>query len=365
MTGDTETATDGAAILSVRAGATLGLLGAGLALALSVRPWPAETPRRVALIAAAVAALAFLLRRHGRIDRRRGAPIAGAGAAGIVVAGFAGIGAGADLLTAGLVCCGGVFAVAGAWSDWREVPTERFPRLVARVAAAAAIGIAGIVAIVVWASVLRAFVPGGEISPLLEVVLSTVALGLGTATVAAGYFAVSEHDASFVDVDRPDRREWGYVVGGTVLLLVSNLAISAAFGWLGVESTTHSIIRSARDTPEILIVLVPLSYLVVGPGEELLYRNVVQKSLTEEFSGVAAIVVATAIFAAVHLPAYADPSASALATLNTLAVVFVLSLILGTLYELTGNLVVSALVHGSFNAVAFLVAYAELVGLLG
>jgi membrane protease YdiL (CAAX protease family) len=41
------------------------------------------------------------------------------------------------------------------------------------------------------------------------------------------------------------------------------------------------------------------------------------------------------------------------------------ALILGAVYERTGNLAVSALVHGSFNAVAFAVAYAEIVGLFG
>jgi membrane protease YdiL (CAAX protease family) len=347
------------------AGATLGLVAAGIALALSVRPWQAETPRLVALVAAAVATLSFVLRRHGGLDRRRGAPIAGAGAVGIGAGGVAGIGAGADPLPAGAVCAGGVLAFAGAWADWRGVPAERFPRLLQRAVAAATVGIAGIVAIVVWGGVLQSLVPAESLSPLDEAVLSTLALGLGTGTVAAAYLSISERDVSYVDVALPDRREWGYVVVGTVLLLVSNVAISAAFGWLGVESTTHSIIRAARDAPEMLLVLVPLSYLVVGPGEELLYRNVVQKSLTEEFSPAGAIVVATAIFAAVHLPAYADPSGSALATLNTLAVVFVLSLILGTVYERTGNLVVSALVHGSFNAIAFLVTYAELTGVFG
>jgi membrane protease YdiL (CAAX protease family) len=147
--------------------------------------------------------------------------------------------------------------------------------------------------------------------------------------------------------------------------LGSNLGISALFGWLGVESTTHSLIRAAQDNPGILLALVPLSYLVVGPGEELLYRNVVQKSLSTEFSPPGAVVVASAIFAAVHLPAYADPSGSALAVLNTLAVVFVLSLILGALYERTENVAVSALVHGSFNAIAFLVTYVEITGFPG
>lgn len=233
---------------------------------------------------------------------------------------------------------------------------------------AAMIGVAGIAAIFICGGLLVSVVAGSDpesLSPLTETILSTLALGIGTTAVAGAYISISDLDRSYVDVRLPTRRELGYVVAGTFLLLLANLSISALFGWLGVESTTHSLIRAAEDDPAILLPLLPLSYLVVGPGEELLYRNVIQKSLYEEFSGVGAVVVASVIFAAVHLPAYADPNGTTLALLNTLATVFALSLILGAVYERTGNLAVPALVHGSFNAVAFAVAYAEIVGLLG
>lgn len=232
----------------------------------------------------------------------------------------------------------------------------------------ALVGIAGIAAVLVCGALLVSVVAGPDpesLSPFTETVLSTLALGIGTVTIAGTYISMSDLDRSYVDARLPSRREWGYVVGGTFLLLLANVTISALFGWLGVESTTHSLIRAAEDDPAILLPLVPLSYLVVGPGEELLYRNVVQKSLREEFSGVGAVAVASVIFAAVHLPAYADPNGTTLALLNTLAIVFTLSLILGSVYERTGNLAVSALVHGSFNAVAFAVAYAEITGTLG
>jgi len=257
----------------------------------------------------------------------------------------------------------GMLVVAAAWADWRAIPRKRLLAQTRRASGAAVVGLAGIASIVLWGSLFLAAgraIAGGPLSPVARTVVSTAALGVGTVTVAAAYLVWSGVGSSYVDARVPDRRELGYVVGGTALLLAANLAISAVFGWLGVES----LIRAARDDPEILLALMPLSYLVVGPGEELLYRNVVQKSLREKFSGAGAVVVASVVFAAVHLPAYADPNGSALALLNTLAVVFALSLILGAVYERTENLVVPALVHGSFNAVAFAVTYAEIAGIV-
>jgi len=139
-----------------------------------------------------------------------------------------------------------------------------------------------------------------------------------------------------------------------------NLGISAAFERLGVDAASHSVVRAAEANPEILLVLIPLSYLVIGPGEELLYRNVIQKSLYGSFSRRGAIVVASAIFAGAHIFAYSSPDSGPLATVATLLVIFALSLVLGTAYERTDNVLVPALIHGTFNAIAFAVTYAQL-----
>jgi membrane protease YdiL (CAAX protease family) len=190
-----------------------------------------------------------------------------------------------------------------------------------------------------------------------------VALGLGTGTVAAVYLGVRSRGFDYIDLRRPGANDAAYVIVGVVALVGLNVGIGLAFQRLGVESAQHAIIRQAESDPGILLVLVPLSYLIIGPGEELLYRNVVQKSLYETYSRRGAVVVASAIFAAVHLFAFADPDGSALATVNTLAVVFVLSLVLGVVYERTENLVVPALVHGSFDAIAFAATYVRIAGL--
>jgi membrane protease YdiL (CAAX protease family) len=230
------------------------------------------------------------------------------------------------------------------------------------------LGVAGIVSIFVFYFVIGSIAQGlviGEMGLSLRAMLSTLASGAGTLAVVALYLGLSDRDLSYLDVRMPDLRGLGYVVAGTVTILVGNLAIGLAFQRAGVESASHTIIQTAEADPSILLALVPLSYLLIAPGEELLYRNVVQKLLREWYSPVAGVVVASAIFAAVHLPAYSSPGASFEATLSTLAVVFVLALVLGAVYERTGNVVVSILVHGTFNAIAFAVTYARLTGALG
>jgi hypothetical protein len=67
------------------------------------------------------------------------------------------------------------------------------------------------------------------------------------------------------------------------------------------------------------------------------------------------VLVGTLVFTAIHLPAYATgPPPAIFATLLRL---FAISLVLGVVYERTEKVVVPALVHGTYNAVQFAVAY--------
>lgn len=347
-----------------RTAASAGFVAAGAGLAAALLPWP--DPWGIATALLAVAALGvFALRRYGALDRRY-APFAAVAAAGLVVTGIgATFATGAASLGPALAGVVGAAAAALAYADVRGVTGGELRSMVSATASAAAVGFAGLFAIVIWGAAIASVVlraTPGEIDPSVTTALSTLALGLGTGTVAAVYLRATGRGIEFLDLRVPGLRDAGYVVGGVVALLGLNLAIGLAFEWLGVESATHSVVRTAEANPEILLVLVPLAYLVIGPGEELLYRNVVQKSLYGTFSRGGAVVVGSVVFAAVHVFAFSGPGQSAMATLNTLAVVFVLSLVLGAVYERTENVVASALVHGTFDAVAFVATYAQLTG---
>jgi hypothetical protein len=197
--------------------------------------------------------------------------------------------------------------------------------------------------------------------PVATNVIGTISLGFGTASGAWLYLRWSDRTVDFIDVSVPSIRDAVYIVGGVLGLFGALIGSSRLLSWLGLSGSQHSIVQQSQQNPEILLVMIPLSLLVVGPGEELLYRNVVQKSLYKAFSRRVSIVLASVVFASVHILAYGTTAESASAVLTSLGLIFVLSLVLGWLYARRENLVVPAIVHGLFNAGQFLLLYFELL----
>ena len=222
-----------------------------------------------------------------------------------------------------------------------------------------ALGLSGLLAIMVWTVILLG-VFGGSLGPTQQLGLSAVALGLGTGTVAVLFLVGQGKGFSYLDFRLPDRRDVVYVLVGVLGLFGLQVAVGVVLTQVGVSTADHSVEQTARQgDPQMLLALIPASWLLIGPGEELLYRNIIQKSLYETFSDRGALVVASVIFSLAHIPAYAV-GATLVATAATLVVIFLLSLILGFLYLRTGNVTVSALVHGTFDAIIFAAMYVSL-----
>jgi membrane protease YdiL (CAAX protease family) len=191
----------------------------------------------------------------------------------------------------------------------------------------------------------------------VDAVVRTVTLPVGFAAVALVYGRGT--DAVDIDARTPSSRDRRLVVAGVVALLVALVALDAGARWAGLPAPDHGLIGDLVDAErlDVLLLLAPLSVLFTGPGEELLFRGAIQGRLRAAFGPAPAIGGACALFAAVHLPAFAGPGAGV-----AIAQVFVLSSLLGAAYELTDNIVVPALIHGLFNAVQFLVVYADGTG---
>lgn len=203
---------------------------------------------------------------------------------------------------------------------------------------------------------------GGELTTAEETLLGTAATGVGAVGFVLVVLEATDRDRSFLDLSVPGRRDVGYAVGGSVLLIGAFVGLSVALAELGVAPSEHGISQElTADDAWVALALVALSYLAVGPGEELLYRNLVQKSLYGEFSREAAVVVGGLAFAVVHLPAYATQGINT-GTGVSLGIVFLLSLGLGWLYARTDNVLVPMFAHGTFNAVQFLLLYLQLSG---
>lgn len=191
-------------------------------------------------------------------------------------------------------------------------------------------------------------------------IISFLSLGLGTLVVATAYLNAKDLDWSFLDVRRPSLRDVGWILVGVVLILLGFLVVVSAFQALGVTTAEHSSTDTvASGSPALVALFVAASILVVGPGEELLYRNIIQKSMYASVGKRTAVLLASVIFALVHIPAYSAGGAAAGAVASTLVAIFVLSLVLGGVYARTGNVLVPAMVHGIYNALSFYSTYAN------
>ncbi|ADJ15149.1 CPBP family intramembrane glutamic endopeptidase [Halalkalicoccus jeotgali] len=190
-------------------------------------------------------------------------------------------------------------------------------------------------------------------SPVLQIVVGVLTLqGLGFGSVALFYLSTRDEGLGLLMLSMPDLRDAIWVAAGLIALFVALIGMSLIQTTFGIESAQHSLQELGTQNPEMLLVLVPLSILLVGPGEELLFRGVIQRLLTLRFGVVVGISIASVIFAFAHVGSLTGEG-----LLPTLVTYVVLSLILGGSYHFSENLVVPAVIHGLFNAIQFSILY--------
>ena len=183
--------------------------------------------------------------------------------------------------------------------------------------------------------------------------LSTVLLqGVTFGGIALLYLKIRDFGFEFIRARIPNLRDVGIVVGGIVVLLVLLVAANVVLSALNIESARNQLFEIGQQNPTVFLLLIPLSFLLVGPGEELFFRGLIQGSLMESYRPVVAIFLASALFAMPHVF-----SLSGQGKLVSVSIVFLLALVLGATYEYSDNIVVPSIIHGTFNAVQFGGAY--------
>jgi membrane protease YdiL (CAAX protease family) len=199
---------------------------------------------------------------------------------------------------------------------------------------------------------------GFDLSPLVFLVISLVSIqGVAFGGVALGYLRFRGRPVDSVGLRLPSVRELLIVVGGYAAAFVAAISGAVIISVTGAPAGENQVAEFASVDPSVLLWLVPASFLLIGPGEELLFRGIVQGRLRETFDPVPGVALASALFAAVH---YAALTGGAGGRLVTVTVLFFPALVFGAVYELTDNLVVPALVHGAYNATLFALAYAAI-----
>lgn len=188
-------------------------------------------------------------------------------------------------------------------------------------------------------------------------VMATTLQYVGFLAVAAWYVAVVDEEEDLLDVDVPDLRDLGWIVAGLTTLFVASRVVSWVIRTVGVESAQNQVVTSGQRNPELFLVMIPITLLLVGPAEELLFRGVVQGLLDRAYGAVPGVVLASAFFGVAHYLALVGQGKA-----TYLAVAAVLGLVLGTVYELSENVVVPAVVHGLFNTSVFVEQWLAAVG---
>ena len=196
---------------------------------------------------------------------------------------------------------------------------------------------------------------GNQIGPVATLGISMLSLqGIAFPVTAWLYLRYRDRPWSFVPASFPSLRDLKYVAASYIGIFAVVYAIAIVLTVTSTEAASNSAATTALEHPDIIPYLAVLQLLLIGPGEELLFRGVIQGSLREYFSAPAAILLASVTFAPAHITALAG---GLQAVAVTVGILFVPSLFFGYLYEKTENIVAAALAHGLYNATLFALMY--------
>lgn len=169
------------------------------------------------------------------------------------------------------------------------------------------------------------------------------------------------HRESLVGIRTPTRRDAVVILAGFVVLLVVMVVSEFLFTLFDVDTAENVAIERGMNHPELFLVLLPIQFLLTAPGEELLFRGVIQGLIRNAYGILPGVLLAAAIFALFHVPALLGSGGD---VLPVLLVLFVSGALLGFFYEYTGNLVVPVVIHALWNVLVFGTNYLQAVDVL-
>lgn len=181
---------------------------------------------------------------------------------------------------------------------------------------------------------------------------------VGFIVAGVGYLLATDQ-IDLVPVRAPTRRDLKWLAGGFGALLGLYVGMVVVLEALGIQGGESVIVEQGSGQPVYFLYLIPVTILLVGPAEELVFRGIVQGLFRRAYGPAVAVAAASAVFAAIHISSYSGDG-----VLTTLATILVLGGVLGVVYEKSENLVVPAVVHGLFNTVQFAAVYATTTGLV-
>ena len=197
---------------------------------------------------------------------------------------------------------------------------------------------------------------GGARSPAVVMQdLSTFALPMIWALVIAEIFLLGllwlylrkGDRMAAVHLDRWSKMPLMLTVGIAVILIGAGLAFNWAYGEyvvpnVEVQAELRRLFAAIPDTVPNSILLFVTIAMVAPLLEEILFRGLLQNSLSKQLPAWAAIALSAVIFGAMHMDYYAMPP------------LVLMGAIFGVIYHLTGSLRITILLHMINNAAALL-----------
>lgn len=218
----------------------------------------------------------------------------------------------------------------------------------------------GITIVLVVLSILAAGIAGGVWIALtgneqLSIHATLLTSGSGFAAVAVGYLWYRGNGLEYIDVGRLEPRVLVLGFGLGIAVFSFQAILDGTASLAGIETGTDQIAAQATSSPAILLGAIVLNLFFVGPVEELFFRNVLQKRLSEKYVASVAILIVSLIFAPLHIGNFGGESI--LAQSISFTGVFVGSIAYGVAFAKWQRLEIVAIAHGINNSIVLLVVY--------
>lgn len=166
--------------------------------------------------------------------------------------------------------------------------------------------------------------------------------------IVVGGYLVYANATALVRVRVPSLGDLFWMGAGLVGLFATVSLVGALITVLGADQAQNTVVALGQENPDLFLWMIPITVLFVAPGEELVFRGIVQGLFRRTYGALPAILLASVFFGVVHYVALAGSG-----KLTYILVAVLLGVVLGTLYERTENILVPIVVHGLYNAVLF------------
>lgn len=195
-----------------------------------------------------------------------------------------------------------------------------------------------------------------QTAPVLSAISTTSMSFVAFLLVGFTYLAWRGND-SLVTIYRPTLSDLGWIVAGTLGLVVAINGLGLLAEYLGYETAENVAIEQGQQNPEYFLALLPIQFLLTAPAEEFLFRGLIQGLFRRAYGIAPGIAIASILFGLIHYPALAGQEG----TFVVIGILIVSGAVLGIIYEYTGNLTVPILVHALWNVLVFGTQYIQAV----